>query len=102
MCGRYRLSHRKQIIEAHFDTLSDEDWAPRYNIARTQSVPASSGRILSNLAENYLLPLRMGSHPIMDTVGEFVERVYLPGIGVLHSQPLSIGRAGKENERNVR
>jgi putative SOS response-associated peptidase YedK len=40
MCGRYRLSRRKQIIEEHFDTASDaEDWAPRFNVAPTQSVP---------------------------------------------------------------
>jgi putative SOS response-associated peptidase YedK len=32
------LSRRKQI-EEHFGTLSDEDWAPRYNMAPTQSVP---------------------------------------------------------------
>jgi putative SOS response-associated peptidase YedK len=40
MCGRYRLSRRKQIIAEHFDALSDaDDWSPRYNIAPTQSVP---------------------------------------------------------------
>jgi putative SOS response-associated peptidase YedK len=40
MCGRYRLSRRKQIIEEHFDTAAwDEDWSPRYNIAPTQPVP---------------------------------------------------------------
>jgi len=39
MCGRYRLSRRKQIIEEHFDALGDEDWSPRYNIAPTQAVP---------------------------------------------------------------
>ena len=40
MCGRYRLSRRKRIIEEHFDCGSDEpDWAPRYNIAPTQPVP---------------------------------------------------------------
>ena len=40
MCGRYRLSRRKQIIEEHFDAIFDEpDWSPRYNIAPTQSVP---------------------------------------------------------------
>jgi putative SOS response-associated peptidase YedK len=40
MCGRYRLSRRKQIIEEHFDSVSwDEDWEPRYNIAPTQSIP---------------------------------------------------------------
>jgi putative SOS response-associated peptidase YedK len=39
MCGRYRLSRRKQIIEEHFDAVSDDDWTPRYNIAPTQPVP---------------------------------------------------------------
>ena len=40
MCGRYRLSRRKQIIEEHFDTVTgEEDWTPRYNIAPTQPVP---------------------------------------------------------------
>jgi putative SOS response-associated peptidase YedK len=39
MCGRYRLSRRKQIIEEHFDALAEEDWVPRYNIAPTQPVP---------------------------------------------------------------
>src|SRR5208337_3768594 len=40
MCGRYRLSRRKQIIEEHFDAISgEEDWTPRYNIAPTQPVP---------------------------------------------------------------
>ena len=45
MCGRYRLSRRKQIIEERFDavpeadTLDAEDWSPRYNIAPTQPVP---------------------------------------------------------------
>ena len=41
MCGRYRLSRRKQMIEEYFGTVSGEDdWNPRYkNIAPTQSVP---------------------------------------------------------------
>jgi putative SOS response-associated peptidase YedK len=40
MCGRYRLSRRKQILEEHFDTAPwDDDWNPRYNIAPTQPVP---------------------------------------------------------------
>ena len=40
MCGRYRLSRRKQIIAEHFETQPwDEDWSPRYNIAPTQHVP---------------------------------------------------------------
>jgi len=40
MCGRYRLSRRKQLVEEHFDCGSDEpDWSPRYNVAPTQPVP---------------------------------------------------------------
>src|SRR5947199_8336543 len=40
MCGRYRLSRRKQIVEEYFHCLSEEqDWAPRYNIAPTQAIP---------------------------------------------------------------
>ena len=39
MCGRYRLSRRKQLVQEYFETVSDEpDWAPRYNIAPTQPV----------------------------------------------------------------
>jgi putative SOS response-associated peptidase YedK len=39
MCGRYRLSRRKQIVEEYFDSVSSEDdWSPRYNIAPTQPV----------------------------------------------------------------
>src|SRR5215472_3672165 len=39
MCGRYRLSRRKQIIEEYFDVTGEDDWIPRYNIAPTQPVP---------------------------------------------------------------
>jgi len=40
MCGRYRLSRRKQIIEQYFGSAHwDEDWSPRYNIAPSQPVP---------------------------------------------------------------
>ena len=39
MCGRYRLSRRKQLVEEYFDTVSDEpEWTPRYNIAPSQPV----------------------------------------------------------------
>ena len=34
MCGRYRLSRRKQLIEEYFETDNEVDWEPRYNIAR--------------------------------------------------------------------
>lgn len=40
MCGRFRLSRRKQVIAERFDAISDDDdWAPRYNVAPTQSIP---------------------------------------------------------------
>ncbi len=40
MCGRYRLSRRKEILAEHFETNFDDlDWEPRYNIAPTQPVP---------------------------------------------------------------
>jgi putative SOS response-associated peptidase YedK len=41
MCGRYRLSRRKLLVEEYFGTASgDEDWNPRYNIAPSQPVIA--------------------------------------------------------------
>jgi len=40
MCGRYRLSRRKQLVEEYFESGSgEEDWSPRYNVAPTQPVP---------------------------------------------------------------
>jgi putative SOS response-associated peptidase YedK len=40
MCGRYKLSRRKQIIEEHFLAEWQElEWHPRYNVAPTQPVP---------------------------------------------------------------
>ena len=38
MCGRYRLSRRKQLIQEYFDTTDEVDWEPRYNVAPSQSV----------------------------------------------------------------
>lgn len=40
MCGRFRLSRRKKIIEEQFETQPwDDDWNPRFNIAPTQPIP---------------------------------------------------------------
>ena len=39
MCGRYRLSRRKQLVEEYFDSADEAEWTPRYNIAPTQPVP---------------------------------------------------------------
>ena len=30
MCGRYRLSRRKQLIAEYFETDNEVDWEPRY------------------------------------------------------------------------
>ena len=38
MCGRYRLSRRKQMIEEYFETENEADWEPRYNTAPSQPV----------------------------------------------------------------
>jgi putative SOS response-associated peptidase YedK len=57
MCGRYRLSRRKQVVEEYFESASEgvseeeEEWSARYNIAPTQPVAtvrqAGTGRVLS-------------------------------------------------------
>jgi putative SOS response-associated peptidase YedK len=40
VCGRYRLSRRKQVIEEYFWSAPwDDDWNPRFNVAPTQRVP---------------------------------------------------------------
>jgi putative SOS response-associated peptidase YedK len=38
MCGRYRLSRRKELIAEYFETDNEVDWEPRYNIAPSQQV----------------------------------------------------------------
>jgi putative SOS response-associated peptidase YedK len=39
MCGRFRLSRRKQLVDEYFGSVSGEqEWEPRYNIAPTQPV----------------------------------------------------------------
>jgi putative SOS response-associated peptidase YedK len=54
MCGRYRLSRRKQLIEEYFETVSEEaEWSPRYNLAPTQPVPV--------IRQNPQLPIRQWS-----------------------------------------
>jgi putative SOS response-associated peptidase YedK len=54
MCGRYRLSRRKQIVEEYFDSPSDEEeWVPRFNIAPTQPVATvrqvGASRVLASM-----------------------------------------------------
>jgi putative SOS response-associated peptidase YedK len=62
MCGRYRLSRRKQLVEEYFDSApSDEDWSPRYNIAPTQQVPVIRQNPKEPVRE--LSPMRWGLIP---------------------------------------
>ena len=70
MCGRYKLSRRKQVVEEYFESASEEeDWSPRYNIAPTQPVAmvrsVGSGRILSmarwGLVPSWASDLSIGS-----------------------------------------
>jgi putative SOS response-associated peptidase YedK len=62
MCGRYRLSRRKQILEEQFAALSDDsDWSPRYNIAPTQFVPVV--RQNSTITSRRLSLIRWGLVP---------------------------------------
>ncbi len=38
MCGRYRLTRHREIVEEHFGVEIEGEFAPRYNIAPTQLV----------------------------------------------------------------
>jgi putative SOS response-associated peptidase YedK len=73
MCGRYRLSRRKQVVEEYFESPSDEeDWNPHYNIAPTQPVAtirqAGTSRILSlmrwGLVPSWATDISIGSRLI--------------------------------------
>jgi len=62
MCGRYRLSRRKQIIEEYFDSAPwEEDWNPRFNIAPTQPVPVIRQHPKEPVRE--IAPMRWGLIP---------------------------------------
>ena len=61
MCGRYRLSRRKELIEEYFETANEVDWEPRYNIAPSQNVviirqDRAKGERRSSLARWGLIP----------------------------------------------
>jgi putative SOS response-associated peptidase YedK len=73
MCGRYRLSRRKQIVEEYFESASEaEDWSPRYNIAPTQPVAtvrqAGASRVLSlmrwGLVPSWATDIKIGNQLI--------------------------------------
>jgi putative SOS response-associated peptidase YedK len=39
MCGRYRLTRKKEILAEHFGIEPPDNWQPRYNLAPAQDVP---------------------------------------------------------------
>jgi putative SOS response-associated peptidase YedK len=56
MCGRYRLSRRKELVAEYFDAVPGEDeWNPRYNIAPAQPVPVVRQNPLKPIRELSLL-----------------------------------------------
>jgi putative SOS response-associated peptidase YedK len=61
MCGRYRLSRRKEMIAEYFETDTEVDWEPRYNIAPSQSVGII--RQNSSRQERYFSLARWGLIP---------------------------------------
>jgi hypothetical protein len=64
MCGRYRLSRRKQLVEEYFDSVSsDEDWSPRYNIAPDPADPGHPPE--SQGARPRAVAGPLGAHPVM-------------------------------------
>jgi putative SOS response-associated peptidase YedK len=70
MCGRYRLSRRKQIIEEHFDTAEwQDDWSPRYNIAPTQPVPVIRQNLKEPVRELSLMRWGLIPHWAKDASG---------------------------------
>jgi len=59
MCGRYRLSRRKQIIEEHFETADWQDeWLPRHNVAPTQRIPVIRQHPTTRKGEETQIALR--------------------------------------------
>jgi putative SOS response-associated peptidase YedK len=56
MCGRYRLSRRKELVEECFDCRPwDQEWSPRYNIAPTQPIPVIRQHPTSRVPELALM-----------------------------------------------
>jgi hypothetical protein len=53
MCGRCKLSRRKQIIEEHFDAISEEeDWGPRYTQSDHQLFLEQTAKDLADEAQS--------------------------------------------------
>jgi putative SOS response-associated peptidase YedK len=64
MCGSYRLSRRKQLVDEYFGSVSEEEeWEPRYNIAPTQPVPVIRQNPKEPIRELSMMPL--GAPPLI-------------------------------------
>jgi len=83
MCGRYRLSRRKQAVAEYFESASEEEeWSPRYNIAPTQPVvtvrQTGASRILSmmrwGLVPSWASDISIGSRLINGRSETVLER----------------------------
>ena len=71
MCGRYRLSRRKEVLAEYFGAdFADMDWEPRYNIAPTQPVPVlrrdQQGTLRASLMQWGLIPSWAGDPSVGD------------------------------------
>jgi putative SOS response-associated peptidase YedK len=70
MCGRYRLSRRKQLVEEYFDSAPwDDDWIPRYNVAPTQAVPVIRQNPKEPIRELSLMKWGLVPHWAKDSSG---------------------------------
>jgi hypothetical protein len=62
MCGRYRLSRRKHLVEEYFEAVSEEcEWNSRYNVA--PSPPVLTIRQDPRQPVRTLSPMRLGLVP---------------------------------------
>src|SRR5215472_13140983 len=82
MCGRYRLSRRKQLVEEYFDTSPwDDDWSPRYNVAPTQAVPVIRQHPKEPVRQ--ISPMRWGlSHHNLTSIASGLDRSSLEDHGL--------------------
>ncbi len=70
MCGRYRLSRRKKLVEEYFETAEwQDDWSPRYNIAPTQAVPVIRQHPKEPVRQISLMKWGLVPHWAKDTSG---------------------------------
>ena len=85
MCGRYRLSRRKQLVEEYFDAASDaEEWSPRYNVAPTPACARDSPEF--ERASQGVVADAMGTHPLLGEGLAFRPAASTEGTGVSYTE----------------